>query len=147
MLRLQAFRVEQKELGSASLSPGDRATLKPISEFGAKPYTEDEERSLSEIIKAFNERHGTHFAREDFIRFEQVNRTIVDEDMAEMLRNNPPDVVYAAFSEAFFKGAIDLFQRDNEMKNIVLTDPQVREQAIRHFFSRALREAREAPPA
>ena len=147
MLRLQAFRVEQKEQGSGSLSPGDRAALKPISEFGAKPYTEDEERSLSAIIKAFNERHGTQFTREDFIRFEQVNRTIVDEDMAEMLRNNPPDVVYAAFSEAFFKGAIDLFQRDNELKNIVLTDAQVREQAIRHFFNRALREVRESPAA
>ena len=143
MLRLQAFRVEQKEQGSASLSPGDRAALKPISEFGAKPYTEDEERSLSAIIKAFNERHGTQFTREDFIRFEQVNRNIVDDDMAQMLRNNPPDVVYAAFSQAFFKGAIDLFQRDNEMKNIVLTDAQVREQAIRHFFNRALREVRE----
>jgi type I restriction enzyme R subunit len=147
MLRLQAFRVEQKEQGSASLSPGDRAALKPISEFGAKPYTEDEERSLSAIIKAFNERHGTQFTREDFIRFEQVNRTIVDENMAQMLRNNPPDVVYAAFSEAFFKSAIDLFQRDNEMKNIVLTDAQVREQAIRHFFNRALREVRESPAA
>lgn len=143
MLRLQAFRVEQKEQGSASLSPGDRATLQPISEFGAQPYTEDEERSLSEIIKAFNERHGTQFTRDDFVRFEQVNRKIVDDDMAEMLRNNPPDVVYAAFSQAFFKGAIDLFQRDNEMKNIVLTDAQAREQAIRHFFNRALREVRE----
>jgi len=148
MLRLQAFRVEQKEQGSASLSAGDHAALKPISEFGAKPYTEDEERSLSEIIKAFNERHGTQFVRQDFVRFEQVNRKIVDHDMAEMLRNNPPDVVYAAFSQAFFKGAIDLFQRDNEMKNIVLTDGHVREKAIRHFFNRALREVHEQrPPA
>jgi type I restriction enzyme R subunit len=143
MLRLQAFRVEPKEQGSASLSAGDRTSLKPISEFGAKPYTEDEERSLSAIIRAFNERHGTQFTREDFVRFEQVNQKIVDHDMAEMLRNNPPDVVYAAFSQAFFKGAIDLFQRDNEMKNIVLTDGQVRDQAIRHFFNRALREVRE----
>ena len=142
MLRLQAFRVEQKEQGSASLKAGDTSPLKPISEFGAKPYTEDEERSLSEIIKAFNDRHGTQFTREDFVRFEQVNRTILNDDMADMLRNNPPDVVYAAFSQAFFKGAIDLFQRDNEMKNIVLTDAQVREQAIRHFFNRALREVR-----
>ena len=143
MLRLRAFRVEQKEQGSASLSPGDRSALKPISEFGAKPYTEDEERSLSEIIRAFNERHGTQFTRDDFVRFEQVNRDIMDEDMTEMLRNNPPDVVYAAFAQAFFKGAINLFQRDNEMKNIVLTDGQVREQAIRHFFNRALRQVRE----
>lgn len=70
-LRLQAFRVEQKEQGPASLRPGDRSALKPISEFGAKPYTEDQERSLSEIIKAFNERHGTQFTRDDFIRFER----------------------------------------------------------------------------
>jgi type I restriction enzyme R subunit len=29
------------------------------------------------------------------------------------------------------------------MKNIVLSDAEAREQAIRHFFGRALREARE----
>ena len=58
MLRLQAFKVEHKEQGDASLSPGDRAALKEISEFGAKPYTEDEQKELSEIVKAFNDRHG-----------------------------------------------------------------------------------------
>ncbi|MEZ5856687.1 MAG: hypothetical protein R3D67_18795 [Hyphomicrobiaceae bacterium] len=68
MLRLQAFKVEQKEQGSASLSPGDRAAIKAISEFGAKPYTEDEQKELSEIVKAFNERHGTSFTEEDMIR-------------------------------------------------------------------------------
>ena len=58
------------------------------------------------------------------IRFEQVNREIIDDDMTEMLRNNPPDVVYTAFSQAFFQGAIRMFQRDNEMRNIVLSDPR-----------------------
>lgn len=77
------------------------------------------------------------------IRFEQVNREILDEDLTEMLRNNPPDVVYTAFAQAFFQGAIRMFQRDNEMRNIVLTDAQAREKATRHFFNRALREARE----
>jgi type I restriction enzyme R subunit len=143
MLRLQAFRVELKEQGAASLKGGNRDTLKPIIEFGAKPYTEDEERSLSEIVQAFNERHGTEFTREDFIRFEQVNREILDENLTEMLRNNPPDVVFSAFSQAFFKGAIQLFQRDNDLKNIVLADALVREQAIRHFFKSALRNVRE----
>jgi type I restriction enzyme R subunit len=143
MLRLQAFKVEQKEAGNASLSPGDRTDLKPISEFAAKPYTEDEKQSLAEIIQTFNERHSTQFTEADFLRFEQVNHEILDEDMTEMLRNNPPDVVFSAFSEAFFQGAIRMFQRDNEMKNIVLSDPQVRERAIRHFFGRALREVKE----
>ena len=90
MLRLQAFRVEQKEEGAASLGPGDTETLTPISEFAAKPYTEEEERSLSEIIKAFNDRHGTAFTRDDFIRFEQVNREIMDDDLTEMLRRPSP---------------------------------------------------------
>lgn len=143
MLRLQALRVEEKEHGVASLDPGDTEALTPISEFAAKPYTEEEERSLSEIIKAFNDRHGTAFTREDFIRFEQVNREIMDDDLTEMLRNNPPDVVFSAFSEAFFKGAIRLFQRDNEMKSIVLSDSDARNLATRHFFNRALREVRE----
>lgn len=141
MLRLQAFRVEQKEAGNASLRPGETEKLSAITEFGAKPYTEEEQRSLSDIIKGFNDRHGTQFSKEDFLRFEQVNREIMDEDMVEMLRNNPPDVVYSAFSQAFFKGAIRLFQRDADMKNIVLSDAQARDQAIRHFFGRAVREA------
>ena len=148
MIRLAAFRVQEtKGPYDASLSPGDRQELGPISEFGAKPYTDDEERSLSEIIRTFNERHGTEFTKADFLRFEQVNQEILDEDMTEMLRNNPPDVVFSAFSEAFYRGAIRMFQRDNEMKNIVLSDAQARDQAIRHFFNRALRAVRESPQA
>ena len=38
-----------------------------------------------------------------------------------------------------------MFQRDNEMKNIVLSDSDARERATRHFFNRALREVREGP--
>ena len=143
MLQLQAFKVEKKEEGSASLGAGDTEALKAISEFGAKPYTEDEKKELSEIVKAFNDRHGTEFSEADMIRFEQVNREIMDDDMTEMLRNNPPDVVYAAFRDAFFQGAIRMFQRDNEMKNIVLTDAEARDKATKHFFNRAIRTARE----
>lgn len=142
MLQLQAFKVEHKEQGSASLSPGDRAALKAINEFGAKPYTDDEQKELSEIVKAFNERHGTDFSEEDMIRFERVNRDIMNDDLTEMMRNNPPDVVYTAFAQAFFQGAIKMFQKDNEMRNIVLTDAEARDKATRHFFNRALREAK-----
>lgn len=143
MLRLQAFRVEKKEEGSASLPPGLSEPLSPISEFGAKPLTEDEERTLSEIIQAFNERHGTEFAERDFLRFEQVKQEVMDDEMSDMLRNNPPDVVYNAFSQAFFRNLIRLFQRENEMKNVVLTDAQARERTTRFFFNRALRQVRE----
>lgn len=62
--------------------------------------------------------------------------------MTEMIRNNPADVVYNAFSRAFFQGMIKMFQQDNEMRNIVMTDKDAREQATRHFFKRAQRQAR-----
>lgn len=143
MLRLQAFKVDKKEDANASLSAGETAPLAAISEFGAKPYTDDEMKELSEIVKAFNDRHGTQFSEEDMVRFEQVNREILDEDLTEMLRNNPADVVYSAFSQAFFQGAIRMFQRENEMRNIVLSDPEARDKATRHFFNRAMRTVRE----
>lgn len=143
MLTLSAFKLQKGEEGSASLAAGETATLAPITEFGANAYTEEEERSLSEIIDSFNERHGTSFSRDDFLRFERVTREIMDEDMTEMVRNNPADVVYNAFSQAFFQGMVKMFQNDNEMRNIVMTDKDARDQATRHFFKRAQRAARE----
>ena len=67
----------------------------------------------------------------------------MDADMKEMLRNNLRDVVFSAFSKAFFRGAIRMFQRDSEMKNSILAGEKAREQAIAHFFNRAVRELRE----
>ena len=143
MLSLSAFKLDQHSDGSASLGPGETTTLNPITEFGANPYTEDEERSLSEIIEAFNERNGTQFSREDFLRFERVNQEIMDDDMKDMMRNNPADVVYSAFSEKFFQGMVRAFQADNEIQNIVMKDPEAREQATQHYFSRAQRMVHE----
>jgi type I restriction enzyme R subunit len=137
MLTLSAFKLQKEEDGSGTLSPGETTTLDPITEFGANPYTEDEEQSLSEIIESFNERHGTEFSREDFLRFERVNQEIMDDDMKDMMRNNPADVVYTAFSEKFFQGMVRAFQTDKEIQNIVMRDPEAREQATRHFFKRA----------
>ena len=143
MVRLQAFRVEMKEEGSASLPAGTGSPLSPITEFGANPMTEEESRSLSEIILSFNERHGGDFSEADFIRFEAVNREILDGNLVEMMRNNPDDVVYGAFREMFFRGAVRAFQRDNELKSVILTEPAMREKVTRHFFRRAQRAIRE----
>ena len=146
MLQLRAFRVQQKEAGSASLQPGDAQPLSAITEFGAKPYTDDEAKALSEIVKSFNERHGTQFTDEDFIRLEQVKRRAMDDEMSAVLRNNPPDVAYPTFSRRIFEEMIKQFQRDSSMQNIILTDAEDRDRIFRHLFSRALREVREPRP-
>ncbi len=94
-------------------------------------------------MSSFNERNGTDFTDSDFVRYEAVNEEIMNDDLVEMLRNNPEDVVYKAFAEMFFRGSVRSFQRDNEMKSAMLTDPKIREQITRHFFRRARRLANE----
>lgn len=144
MLRLQAFKVDKKEQGSASLSPGDTQPLAAISEFGAKPYTEDEKKELSEIIRSFNDRHGTQFTEAQMARIEAVNPEIVDDNMREMLQNNPPDVVRSAYDQAVFQGMIRMFQNDAEMRDIILTDPEIRGKVTNYLFNRALRQVKKA---
>lgn len=141
MITLSAFRLNKEEEGRVELEVRDDDVLYAIREFGANPYTEEDEKSLSEIIESFNNRHGTKFSREDFLRFERVTRDIMTEDMTEMVRNNPADVVYNTFSQAFLQGMIKMFQQDNELRNIVMTDPDAREQVTRLSFQRAQRQA------
>lgn len=81
------------------------------------------------------------------LRFERVNREILDEDLSEMPRSSPPDVVYAGFRGAFFQGAIRMFQRVNETRDIVLTDAEARDKATRHSFEGSLRDVRDNPRA
>lgn len=145
MLRLRAFRVQQKESGSASLQAGEATPLNAISEFGAKPYTEDEAKALSEIVKSFNERHGTQFTDEDFIRLEQVKRKALDEEMTSVLRNNPPDVSRPTFVRRLLEETIKQYQRDSSLQNIIMTNAEDRDRIFNHLFSRALREVREEP--
>jgi len=145
MLRLRAFRVQQKEAGSASLAAGDTVPLTAISEFGAKPYTEDEAKALSEIVRSFNDRHGTQFTEEDFIRLEQVKRKALDDEMAAVLRNNPPDVSRPTFVRRLLEETIKQYQRDSSLQSIIMTNAEDRDRIFNHLFSRALREVRETP--
>lgn len=97
---------------------------------------------MSEIVKAFNERHSTRSAEAVIVRFEEIKHEILDDDLSEMLRKNPPDVVYPAFETTFFKGSTHMFQRAKEMQNIVLSDKEIRSTVTHHFFNCTMREDR-----
>ncbi|MBK1634363.1 type I restriction endonuclease subunit R [Rhodovulum adriaticum] len=146
MLALAAFRLErQGEARDASLPADADAALGPIDRFGANPYTEEEQATLSEIIEAFNQRHGTNFTEDDYVRFEAVNTAIVDDETwAEMLRNNPPNDVRPRFDAEFMRRAIQAFQRDNAMRNAFMQDQEARDMLMTLMFQRAVRAAGEA---
>ena len=144
MLALRAYRADKTKERDASLSPGDTIELEPIREFSIQGYTVEERKELSEIVQEFNDQHGTDFSDHDMLRLDRVKDEIMDRRLIEMLRNNPPDVVYRAFDEAFMKGVIRSYKRDEDIKNIILKDSLSKERAVRHFFNRAIRQVHTA---
>lgn len=147
VLRPNAFRVQEAEQGSASLQPGMSEPLSPIYEFGGDSYTEEKERTLSENNETSNQRHGNNFADADMLRFEAMNQEILDDGISNMLRSNRPDVFYTAYTQAFLKSAVRMFQHDNEMRRIAFSDAEAREKATRYSFKCALRVVRESGAA
>jgi len=143
MLTLAAFKLTpNNENTDARLEKDATQALTPIDRFGANPFTEEDEAALSEIIEAFNARHGTNFTDEDYIRFEAVNEAILgDEAWAEMFRNNQPQDVRPHYDAEFMRRAIQAFQRDNAMRNAFLQDREAREMLMGLMFQRAVRGA------
>ncbi|KQI69166.1 DEAD/DEAH box helicase [Loktanella sp. 3ANDIMAR09] len=143
MLEMAAYRLQKDgDPQDASLSKDDAQSLSPIDRFGANPYTEEESKTLTEIIQAFNARHGTEFSEEDYIRFETVNDDILgDDDWAEMLRNNDPRDVRPRFDAEFMRRAISAFKRDGAMRNAFMQDQEARDMLMGLMFQRAVRGA------
>ncbi|GGC22210.1 hypothetical protein GCM10011363_43470 [Marivita lacus] len=143
MLDMAAYRLEkQGDPQDASLTAEDNQALSPIDRFGANPYTEEESKTLTEIIESFNARHGTEFSEDDYIRFEAVNNDILDDDVwAEMLRNNDPRDVRPRFDAEFMRRTIQAFQRDNAMRNAFMQDKEARDMLMGLMFQRAVRGA------
>jgi len=105
-------------------------------------YTEEERKTLTEIIESFNARHGTDFSEEDYLRFEGVNNDILDDDVwVEMLRNNDPRDVRPRFDAEFIRRAVRVFQRDNAMRNAFMQDQEARDMLMDLMFQRAVRGA------
>ena len=66
MLELKAYRLEREgDPTDASLGRDDNVSLSPVDRFGANTFTEEEFKTLAEIIEAFNSRHGTNFTEDD----------------------------------------------------------------------------------
>jgi type I restriction enzyme R subunit len=145
MLNLSAFKLQKGEEGSASLSPGQTATLQPITEFGANAYTEEEERSLSEIIESFNERYGANISEADLLMVHQAADKTNDAEMKEIINKNPADVAQGVWSKDMRQNLIQTIVRSNEFNSILLNDGDLMAKVIAYSFQRAMRQAKDAP--
>lgn len=124
MVRLSRFRLEITQAGSASPAVGKTAPLQAITAFGINAVpTEDEELELSQIIRSFNERHGTAFTEDDMIRFGHQASKVADE-MKSTIINNPLDVTLDSFSEKLLDRMLEASQNNQAVDSIMTTDAE-----------------------
>lgn len=122
MIRLTKLRIEESQSGSATPGVGETVPLPPITAFGVntKP-TEDEEQELSEIIKEFNEKHGTEFTEEDIIRI-GIQAEKVANEMSSVIKNNPVDVSLDTFADRLFDRMAEVRESEKDLDNIMTSD-------------------------
>ncbi len=122
MIRLSKLRIEEKETGSATPEVGDTVPLDGITAFGvnAKP-SEDEEKELSQIIKDFNDRHGTEFTEDDLIRIGMQAEKVANE-MSAVIKNNPVDVSLETFADKLFDKMAEVRESEKDLDNIMTSD-------------------------
>lgn len=122
MIRLSKLRIEEREKGSATPEVGDTVPLDGITAFGvnAKP-SEDEEKELSQIIKDFNDRHGTEFTEDDLIRIGMQAEKVANE-MSAVIKNNPVDVSLETFADKLFDKMAEVRESEKDFDNIMTSD-------------------------
>lgn len=122
MIQLTKLRIQEKEKGSATPDPGGSKPLPPISAFGVntKP-TEDDEKELSEIIKEFNDKHGTEFTEDDIIRI-GIQAEKVANEMSAVIKNNPVDVSLDTFADRLFDKMAEVRESEKDLDNIMTSD-------------------------
>lgn len=145
VLTLRASKIKKKDARDASLSAGDRAMPKPITEVGGKGLTETEQKSHSKIVGAFNARFGGELTEADIGSLRQVGDKLdTDEDKRDRLRNNRPGIARGPYGEEVTRRAINAFQRDELLRNAFLADEELRERFINVMFGRGIRAANTA---
>ena len=124
MVRLKKFRLDPTQTGSASPDVGDTTALQPITAFGVNAIpTEEEEIELSQIIKSFNDKHGTSFSEDDMVRFGHHASKLADE-MKPTIMNNPLDVALGSFADKLLDRMLEASQNDQAVDSIMTTDAE-----------------------
>ena len=122
MIRLTKLRIEENEKGSAAPEVGETTQLPQITAFGVnnKP-SEHDELELSEIIKEFNDKHGTSFTEDDIIRI-GIQAEKVANEMSAVIKNNPVDVSLDTFADRLFDKMAELRESEKDLDNIMTSD-------------------------
>lgn len=142
MLDLVASRIEKKTEGSISLNVGDSSIIGGITGFGANALTGEETELLSNIIKRFNDNHGTNFSEEDILADDPILEKTVN-DLSDVLRANPEDVSINPFRKAYRTNKIRRRKATDTLDQLLKADKETERDLEKLQHKRAVRIAKE----
>jgi len=141
MVALQDVLLRPNGEAKASLMPGSGVALPPVFDGATHDWPEDEKKTLSEIIAAFNERHGIEMSRDLLALFEEVRAGIeADPRTDAVLDANPSQQDRRrAIAKAVKQRTMAAFVRAQKMRNAYTTDIEVQAQIVDLLVEQILR--------
>jgi len=100
---LESLRIQKDYEGDGELDEGDTGELDP-DDFIVKPYIEDPDELLSELVKAMNDKHGSTLTDDDRVSMNILYTKISDnEELREVMRSDSSE----ANKKQFFKETLN----------------------------------------
>ncbi|MCP4220176.1 MAG: type I restriction endonuclease subunit R [bacterium] len=120
---LQYYRTQVLEGGSIDLDEGDPVAVNSPGDVGTGKG-EDEDKPLSEIIEALNDRFGTAFSEEDRLLLEQFRvRAAGDERVINTVLANPLDKFSLGIMKVFDSLMMQRLSENDEFVTRYMDDP------------------------
>lgn len=139
---LEYYRLQKISEGSIDLTQGEAAELKGPSDIGTGRPTDDEV-SLSELVKALNERFGTNFTEADQLFFDQIEaEAIANEDLEKAVNANSLEDFGYVFRKAFEGLVIDRMEGNEEIFTRIMADGDFRDLAADNLLRKVYRALR-----
>jgi type I restriction enzyme R subunit len=149
MVSLQGMMLRSNGETNASLSPGAGTPLPPAFSGATHDWPEDEKKSLSELIAAFNERHAIAMTPDILAIFEQARLDVEADPMTDAILSANPDgedLRRMMRKKVVGKHTLNGFQRAQKVQNAYTTDPAIKMQIDDLIIDQVLRNKKHIRP-
>lgn len=140
-VRLAYYRLQRTGEGSASLQPGDTATVAGPTSVGTGRPREEDIAKLSDIVTVLNDRFATDFRPEDQLLFDQVVGDLTSDDgLADQAKNNDLEQFGFAFDPKAMATFMDRMERNENIANVFMENEDVRKVILDWMKNRVYEE-------
>jgi len=134
---LEYYRIEQTQSGDFSISEGESEPISGPTHAGTGGKQEEEEESLSELIRIFNEHFGTDFTESDKLFVEQIEQDMMtDKKLKKQAQNNSKENFRYEFKDTFEDKAYKRMDQNQEIFIKMMNDDDFQKAIVNHLLEK-----------